>query len=66
LPLPAQMRLIKGRKSKREEPRNEERFRFPAVQEPWEVSCTLHEDWEEPPVGKGKADAKAGLYDIAS
>ena len=42
LPLPAQMRLIKGRKAKREEPRNEERFRFPAVQEPWEVSCASH------------------------
>ena len=66
LPLPAQMRLIKGRKAKREEPQNEERFRFPAVQEPWEVSCASHEDWEEPPVGKGKADPKAGLYDVAS
>jgi hypothetical protein len=60
------MRLIKGRKAKREEPRDEERFRFPAVEETWEVSCASLEDWEEPPLGKAKADPKAGLYDIAS
>jgi hypothetical protein len=66
LPLPLQMRLIKGRKAKREEPRNEERFRFPAIQETWEVSCTAYEEWDEPAPEKGKADPKAGLYDIAS
>ena len=63
LPLPPPMRLLKGRKVKREEPLDEERFQFPAVQEAWEVSCA---DWKEPAVGKGKADPKAGLYDIAS
>ena len=66
LPLPHEMRLIKGRKVKREEPPNEERFRFPAVQEPWEVSCASDEDWEEQAPEKGKADAKAGLYHVAS
>ena len=52
------MRLIKGRRAKREEPRNEERFRSPAVEEAWEVSCAC-EEWEDPPVGKGKADPPA-------
>jgi hypothetical protein len=65
LPLPCEMRLIKGRKVKREEPPNEEIFRFPAIQEPWEVSCASDEEWEEQAV-KAKADPKAGLYDIAS
>lgn len=65
LPLPRQMRLIKGRKVKREEPRNEERFRFPAIQEPWEVSCASDEELEAQ-AAKGKADQKAGRYDIAS
>jgi hypothetical protein len=40
------MRLIKGRQIKREEPRDEKMFRFPAVQETWEVSCTAPEDWK--------------------
>jgi hypothetical protein len=54
------MRLVKGRKEKREEPMNEERFRFPAVQETWEISCALHdEDWNEPATAKGKADPRA-------
>jgi hypothetical protein len=66
LPLPPQMRLIKGRKARREEPRDEERFQFPAVQEIWEVSCASHDEWEEQGPGKRKADPKAGLYDIAS
>ena len=44
LPPPGQMRLIKGRKAEREEPRREEMFRFPAVQEIWEVSCASRED----------------------
>ena len=66
LPLPSEMRLIKGRKIKHEEPRNEERFRFPAIQEPWEVSCGSDEDWEEQAPANEKADPKAGLYDIAS
>jgi hypothetical protein len=39
LPLAAQMELVKGRKAKRQERRDEEQFRFPAVQEMWEVSC---------------------------
>jgi hypothetical protein len=39
---------------------NEERFRFPAVQETWEISCALHdEDWNEPATAKGKADPRA-------
>jgi hypothetical protein len=38
------MRLIKGRKAEREEPDFEEMFRFPAVQEIWEVSCASRED----------------------
>jgi hypothetical protein len=51
------MRLIKGRRVKREEPRDEERFRFPANQEPWEVSCASDEDLEEQaPAAEGKAD----------
>jgi len=66
LPLPPPMRLVKGRKIKRDKRRDEERFQFPAVQEAWEVSCASHENWKEPAVGKGKADPKAGLYDIAS
>jgi hypothetical protein len=40
------MRLIKRRQAKREEARTEEMFRFPAVQEIWEVSCTSREDWK--------------------
>jgi hypothetical protein len=60
------MRLIKGRKARREESRNEEKFRFPAVQEISEVSCASYEDWQEAASAKGKADPKAGLYDIAS
>jgi len=44
LPPPGRMRLIKGRKAEREEPRREEMFRFPAVQEIWEVSCASRED----------------------
>jgi hypothetical protein len=66
LPLPPQMRLIKGRKVRREQLRDEERFQFPAIQETWEVSCALHEELEEQGPGKRKADTKAGLYDIAS
>jgi hypothetical protein len=30
------------------------------------VSCASYEDWHEAASGKGKADPKAGLYDIAS
>jgi len=60
------MRLVKGRKVTREEPRDEERFQFPAVQEASEVSCASPEDWKERAVGKGKANPKAGLYNIAS
>jgi hypothetical protein len=60
------MRLIKGRKAKRQEPRNEEKFQFPAVQETWEVFCVSHEDWDERAPRTRKADPKAGLYGIAS
>ena len=47
LPLPPHMRLITGRKVEREEPRNEERFGFPAVQETWEISCDTDGDWDD-------------------
>jgi hypothetical protein len=43
------MRLIKGRKAEREERDFEEMFRFPAVQEIWEVSCASREDRKEIP-----------------
>jgi hypothetical protein len=33
------MELIKGRKTKGQEARNEEKLRFPAAEETWEVSC---------------------------
>jgi hypothetical protein len=66
LPLPLQMRLIKGRQASPEEPRDEEMIRFPAVQEIWEVSCGLREDRDERVPRARKADPKAGLYDIAS
>jgi hypothetical protein len=60
------MRLIKGRKAKCEESRDEDKFRFPAAQETWEVSCGSEDGWDETASRKGKADPKAGLYDIAS
>ena len=66
MPLPPLMRLIKGPKAKREDPRNEERFRFPAVEETWEVVCVSREDSDEQAPRIRKADPKAGLYDIAS
>jgi hypothetical protein len=47
LPLPTPMRLVKGHKATREEPRNEEILRFPAVQEPWEISCETFDDWDD-------------------
>jgi hypothetical protein len=66
LPLPALMRLVKGRKAAKEEPRNEEMFRFPVIQETWEVWCGSHDDRGERTPRRTKADSKAGLYDIAS
>ena len=66
LPLPASMRLIKGRKARREEPRDEEMFRFPAVQEIWEISCASHEERDERAPRTRQADPKAGLYVMAS
>ena len=50
------MRLIKGRKTKREEPGTEDRFLFPAVQETWEISCASEEEWEGQCGGKKEAD----------
>ena len=32
------MELIKGRKTRRNEVRNEQMFRFPATEKPWEVA----------------------------
>ena len=43
------MRLVKGRKTRREEPRDEKMFRFPADREIWEVSCASREDWNVVP-----------------
>lgn len=33
------MELIKGRKTRRAKPRDEEKFRFPPTEEIWEVEC---------------------------
>ncbi len=60
------MELIKGRKTSREDTRNEQKFRFPATEEVWEVSCTQHHQCEEQEGRNKKADLKAGLYDVAS
>jgi len=59
LPLPSPMRLIKAPKAPREEPRHEEMFQFPAVQETWEVSCAFDEDWDERARRTRKADRPA-------
>jgi hypothetical protein len=41
------MKLIDARQPKiQEQRREEERFRFPAVEEAWEVSCCLSDDWD--------------------
>jgi hypothetical protein len=51
------MQLIKGRKTGREETRNEQKFRFPATEEIWEVSCD--EGQCDQQQGRKKADLKA-------
>jgi hypothetical protein len=58
LPLRRAMDLIKGRKAKREEPRDEEMFRFPALDEPWELSCGASE-WQERTAGNRKTERPA-------
>ena len=59
------MELIKGRKTSRDETRNEQKFRFPATEEIWEVSCAEDGEWDRQQ-GRKKADLKVGLYDVAS
>ena len=66
LPLPCAMELIKGRKPRRADSRNEQKFRFPAVEEVWEVSCRQHQESDEQESRNKKADLKIGLYDVAS
>ena len=41
------MELIKGRKSRRNDSGNEQMFRFPATDEPWEVSCVDETERDE-------------------
>jgi hypothetical protein len=55
------MELISGRKAKREEPQNEEKFRFPALDEPWEVSCSVQEEWESQRTRQKKTDRTARI-----
>ncbi len=59
------MELIKGRKTSRDETRHEQKFRFPATEEIWEVSCVEDREWDRQQ-GRKKADPKIGLYDVAS
>jgi len=47
LPLPWLMELIKGRKAGRKDTRNEQKFRFPATEEIWEVACSEDGECEE-------------------
>jgi hypothetical protein len=47
LPLPRRMRLIERRQPKRYEPADDEKVRFPAVEERWETSCGEPEEWDE-------------------
>jgi hypothetical protein len=60
------MELIKGRKSRRVDTRNEEKFRFPPTEEIWEISCAQDGEGEEQGGGNKKADLKVGLYEVAS
>ncbi|HEY3161721.1 MAG TPA: hypothetical protein VGJ78_22300 [Vicinamibacterales bacterium] len=41
------MELIKGRKLRRGDTRTEQMFRFPAIEEVWEVSCVEEREHEE-------------------
>jgi hypothetical protein len=59
------MELVKGRKTSRDDSRNEQKFRFPAAEEIWEVSCNEHGECE-PQESRKQADLKAGLYEVAS
>jgi hypothetical protein len=43
------MEFIKGRKGKRDASNDEEKFRFPVVEEIWEVTCGVPEEWEARP-----------------
>ncbi len=56
LPLWPQMELISRRKARREESPNEEKFRFPALDETWEVSCSMQEEWKSQTTRNKKAD----------
>ncbi len=52
------MELIKGRQTSRVETRNEQKFRFPATEEIWEVSCVEDREWDGQQ-GRKKADPPA-------
>jgi hypothetical protein len=41
------MELIKGRKNRRAGARDEEKFRFPSIEEVWETSCSEDGECEE-------------------
>jgi hypothetical protein len=53
------MELIKGRKNRRSRVQDEERFRFPAIEEVWETSCLEDREYEErevQPVARKRRD----------
>ena len=52
------MELIKGRKATRQQQPDEEKLRFPILEQTWEVSCGARE-WEESIAGNEKADRPA-------
>jgi len=58
------MRLIKGGKAKREEPRNEDRFQFPAIQETWEVSCECRPTRSQLPTSNNHARGFVGRWEL--